>query len=113
MSELGLYLRYLRENHNFSLNDVYLKTDIRDSTLSRIENGSTEEPSPIALKKLAILYNVNVIDIFIKAGFLNRSDLLEYQKVFHNIDLLNEEEKSLFQHHINLLTKYREDNERS
>lgn len=112
MSKLGLYLRSLRESKHLSMNDVYKETSITDSKLSRIECGSVEEPSPITLKKLANLYNVNVIDLFTLAGFLDEEDLLAYEKVFLNVDLLNDEEKAHIQQQINLFTKQRTNIER-
>ncbi|GAA0061945.1 DNA (cytosine-5-)-methyltransferase [Clostridium sp. CTA-1] len=112
MSELGLYLRSLREIKHLSMNDVYKETSITNSKLSRIESGSVEEPSAITLKKLANLYNVDVINLFTLAGFLDKSDLLNYKKVFLNVDLLTDEEKELIQQQINLLTKQRANTER-
>lgn len=107
MEKLGLYLRYLREINQLSMNDVYIHTNITDSKLSRLENHSIREPSPIDLKKLAHLYKVNVIDIFIMAGFLDEGDLVHYQKTFNNSNLLDSEEKELIQQQINLFTRQR------
>jgi transcriptional regulator with XRE-family HTH domain len=113
MPELGSYLRSLRENKHLSMNDVYIETSITNSKLSRIETDSVEEPSPIALKKLANLYNVDVINLFTLAGFLDKDDLLYYKKVFLNVDLLNDEEKAHIQQQINLFTKQRTNTERN
>lgn len=112
LDKLGIYLRYLREFNHLSMHDVYHHTKITDSKLSRIEKQSIKEPSPKDLKKLALLYKVDVIDVFKMAGFIDEADLLNYQKAFNNTDLLISEEKELIQHQIDYFTKQRNVNER-
>lgn len=62
------------------------------------------------LKKLARLYGISIIPLYIMAGYLDESDLSEYQLTFKNTDLLNEEEKQSLQTQIDLLTKGRQVN---
>lgn len=112
LDKLGIYLRYLRELNLLSMHDVYLHTKITDSKLSRIENQSIKEPSPKDLKKLALLYKVDVIDVFKMAGFIDEADLLNYQKAFNNTDFLISEEKELIQLQIDYFARQRNVNER-
>jgi transcriptional regulator with XRE-family HTH domain len=105
MKRLGEQLRKLRQNLNFSLNDVYQKTGIHDSVLSHIEKGETQNPAPATLKKLAGLYNINVISLYLLCGYLDKNDLTEYQRCFSGVALLTKEGKDLVQKQIDILTK--------
>lgn len=95
MKRLGEQLKKLRQDSTLSLNDVYKKTGIHDSVLSHIENGETQNPSPTTLKKLARLYNVNVISLFLLCGYLDENDLTQYQESLSGVDLLADEEIDL------------------
>ena len=60
MKGLGSFLREIREEKNLTLTDVYKKTGITDSRLSRIETESGKYSPPIAdVIKLAELYNID------------------------------------------------------
>ena len=108
MNDLGTYLKELRNNLHLSLKDVQERCGVTDSKLSRLERGEGRDFSPLELKKLAQLYGVNVIPLYIKAGYLDENDLSEYQLIFENANLLNEEEHSSIQTQINLFTKGRQ-----
>ena len=103
LKRLGEQLRKLRQDSTFSLNDVYQKTGIHDSVLSHIEKGETQNPA--TLKKLARLYNVNVISLYLLCGYLNENDLTQYQRCFSGVDLLTDEERDLVQKQIGILIK--------
>lgn len=74
--ELALCLRNIRESLGYSIYDVNKLCDISPSYLSLMENGK-RRPSPIILKKLSSIYNVDYNDLLKKAGF---SDLVEDEK---------------------------------
>lgn len=78
--ELGLYLKTIREALGYSIYDVNKLCDISPSYLSLMENGK-RKPSAVILKKLAPIYNVNYIDLYEKAGYL---DLAESEKLSYN-----------------------------
>ena len=108
MSTLGEYLKSKRNELGYSQNDVYLKTGVSNSRQSRIERDSNlTEASPVALKALAELYGINVVDLFLMAGFLDEKSLCAYEKVFRNVDLLDENEKNIIQSLIDAMTKGR------
>lgn len=67
MNDLGSFLRCAREAKGVSMSEVYRHTGITDSRLSKLENNSYKEPSPVILKKLATYYDVSVVDLFIRA----------------------------------------------
>jgi DNA (cytosine-5)-methyltransferase 1 len=105
--DIGAYLKDLRNKSQLSMKDVYESCGITDSKLSRAERGEGRLLDPYELKKLARLYNVSVIPLYIMAGYIDDSDLSEYQLVFNNVEFLDNEEKQSIQTQINLLTKGR------
>ncbi len=112
---LGQYLKTVREQNKLSTRDVEKKTGITTSQLSRIECNITQEPSPTALKKLALFYNIKLIDLFQKAGYLDPEDIDAYTETcFKGIEKLDLEDKKQIQNQIDYLIfqheKEREDN---
>lgn len=79
MRKLGKKLKKLRIENKLSLAKVQHMTGITDTRLKRIEDGNIFEPSPFTLKKLAKLYNVNVIEFYQLAGYLDIEDLIDYK----------------------------------
>ena len=67
--EAGEYLKRVRKNKGFSQEDVKRQTGISDSRLSRIESG--KDPSASALIKLAILYDIDLFDLYRRYGFVD------------------------------------------
>lgn len=108
MSSLGVYLKEMRNKSHLSLKDVQEQCGVTDSKLSRLERGEGKILAPLELKKLAQLYGIGVVPLYIMAGYLDENDLLAYQLVFDNADLLNEEERQSVQTQINLFTKGRQ-----
>lgn len=78
--ELGAYLKKLREDRNLSLRQVDYRSSVSYSHLSMIENGS-RKPTALTLKELAKVYNIDYIDLYEKAGYL---DLAESEKLKNN-----------------------------
>ena len=105
MSAVGEHLRKIRLEKKMSLNAVKDKTGISDSALSHIESGTTESPSPGYLKKLASFYQIDLIDLFIKAGYLEYTDLSGYQRCFFGTDTLSQEEHNAVQSIIDVIVK--------
>lgn len=108
MNDIGNYLKKARNNCHLSLKDVYDRCGVTDSKLSRMERGEGKPLDAAELRKLAQLYGIGVVPIYIMAGYLDESDLSDYQLVFMNTDLLNEEEKQSIQTQIDLFTKGRQ-----
>lgn len=76
LKEMGSYLKKLRENKGLSTREVYELAKVSNSYLSLVENGH-RRASAIVLKKLAPVYGVNYLDLYIKAGY---ADLAEDEK---------------------------------
>ena len=108
MNDIGNYLKKARNNCHLSLKDVYDRCGVTDSKLSRMERGEGKPLDAAELRKLAQLYGIGVVPIYIMAGYLDESDLSDYHLVFKNTDLLNEEEKQSIQTQIDLFTKGRQ-----
>ena len=74
--EMGSYLKRLRENKGLSTREVYELAKVSNSYLSLVENGH-RRASAVVLKKLASVYGVSYLDLYVKAGY---ADLAEYEK---------------------------------
>lgn len=109
MESFGAYLKDLRNDRKLSLNDVYTQCGITNSRLSRAERNEGKPLDPTELKKLARLYNVSVIPLYIKAGYLSDQDLTDYKLVFQDANLLTKDEHQNIQTQINLFVKGRAD----
>ena len=74
--ELGKYLKQLRYTKEISLREVDKLTGISYTHLNMIENGR-RNVTPALLRNLATLYNVDYLDLYEKAGYI---DLIEDEK---------------------------------
>ena len=103
MSVFGDYLKAIRNKKGLSLAKVYELTGITNSRLCRTENGSDGILNPAEKKKLAALYDVAVVSMYLMAGYLDTSDLEEYRSGFKNTDLLDTDEKKHIQDQIDFI----------
>lgn len=106
MSDFGKRLKAYREALGLSLQQVNEQTGITNSRLSRIEKGTVECP-PIDLKKLARVYGLQTIPLFMEAEYLDQEDVAEYQFVFRGVSELDEEERCHIQEQIDFIIKKR------
>lgn len=107
MNKLGDYLRYQREKRNLSLKDIQIETLITDTRINRIEKGLVKEPSPEVLKILAEYYELSIIDLYIKAGYLTDNSVCKEQRAFYNVDQLSENDFEHIQTQIDYLVKHK------
>ena len=105
MNKLGEYILSLRNHKKYSQKHVQNETGVTDSQQSRIERGDICNVSPFVLKKLADFYNVNVIELFILAGFINDDDIKQHTRIFKYSELLSDEQKHHIQEEITMFTK--------
>lgn len=75
-TNLGKYLKDIRETKELSLRTVEKFTGIGFTHLSMIENGK-RNVTPALLRNLAKIYNVDYLDLYEKAGYI---DLIENEK---------------------------------
>jgi len=105
MNSIGAYLREQRIRLSLSLNDVYEQTGITSTRLNRIELDRVNEPSPEVLKKLAVLYRIDLIYLYKMVGYLEDTDILSQLKPFNNYEMLSDEERNFIQQAIDILAK--------
>ena len=67
---LGKYLKQIREVKNLSLREVDKLTNISYTHLNMIENGK-RNVTPALLRNLSQLYNVDYLDLYEKAGYID------------------------------------------
>ena len=77
LKEMGAYLKKLREIKGLSTREVYELSNVSNSYLSLVENGH-RRASAVVLKKLAPVYGVDYLDLYVKAGY---ADLAESEKL--------------------------------
>ena len=104
MSELGNRLKESRERSGLSQKKVYEITGITDSRLSKMERGQID-CTPGDLKKLAHLYSIRLIPLYVLADYLSEKDIEEYQFVFQGVSSLDDEEMQHIQTQIDFLNR--------
>ena len=103
MNDLGSFLRCARKAKCVSMNEVYRHTGITNSRISKLENNSYKEPSPVVLKKLADYYEVSVVDLFIRAGYLTYDSLNICPQIFHGVEKLTDDDRNHIQGQIDYI----------
>ena len=71
--ELGKYLENARKQKGYSTYDVNKLTNISQSYISLIEKGK-RKASAVILKTLAPIYNLDYLDLYEKAGYIDLID---------------------------------------
>lgn len=104
MNSLGEHLKDCRKKLGLSQKAVTEKTGITDSRLSKIENGQLECPGK-ELRLLSIVYDVPVVFMFLKAGYLVPEDLKEYQYLFHGVEKLDADDRQHIQDEIDYMIR--------
>lgn len=104
MFDFGEKLKAYRDRSGFSMKQVNEATGITNSRLSKIERGQIECP-PQDLRKLAQLYDIQIIILFIEAGYLQEDDVKDYQFVFTGVSELDDTEKEHIQLEIDFINK--------
>ncbi len=104
MNSIGSYLKKQRERLSLSLNNVCEQTGITTTRLNRIERNLVNEPSPDVLKKLAVLYQIDLMYLFKLAGYLEDYEIKEIHP-FRNYEILDDEEHDFIQKSIDFLAR--------
>ena len=105
MSELGDYLRNARNEKGMRQAKDQTQIGITKNRFCKADKGAVFFFSEPRLKKLAVLYGVPVVPLFIMAGFLETSDLEEYRSGFKNTSMLDLDEKNHIQDQIDFIIK--------
>lgn len=87
--KLGKILRKYRTKNNYTLKDIYDKTQIDPSTITRLENGTIYRINSLILTSLARLYNINPVNLLNIIGYIDDKDILEYSIEIQQINSPN------------------------
>ena len=105
MNDPGKYLKSFRKQLKLGVKAVYAKTGVGDSTIRRIEEGSTKYPHASQLKVLANFYGIDLIELYKAYGYLDDEDIKRKTVFFDNSELLTDEAIASIQVLINQLTE--------
>jgi transcriptional regulator with XRE-family HTH domain len=70
MLSLGAAIAKRREELGLSQRDLALRAELSNATLSFIEKGTTEQPKPSTLSKIATALGMSIDDLYSMAGIL-------------------------------------------
>jgi transcriptional regulator with XRE-family HTH domain len=73
--KLGALLRQKRQNMGYSMTQLAKAAGVRDSTVLRIERGEFAAPRPDKLARFAALLEIELADLYAKAGYLVPDEL--------------------------------------
>ena len=104
METFGDIIKSARNKAGLSQKQVYQNIKITDSRLSKMERNELICP-PSEMGKLAVLYNIPIVHLYIAAGYLTSDDLDEYKMVFHGVEQLDDIETAHIQQCIDLLIR--------
>lgn len=99
-SEAGAYLKRVRRNKGYSLAEVAGKLQSTDSRISRIEEGNVAEPSPLLIKQMSELYQIDLLDLLLRFGYIDSKNI-SILNGLKNADRLTAEQLEAVQKHIN------------
>lgn len=68
-AQLGSHIRALREAKGFSVRGLAAQAQVDATWLSRLEHGVYESPDPRSLYRLARALDVEVVDLYLTAGY--------------------------------------------
>lgn len=77
----GPYMKQLREQQGFSINQLAEAAGISNSQISRIENGVRGVPKPATIRKIADALAVPYTDMMKQAGYIETGSEEAYQDV--------------------------------
>ena len=98
-----MYLKKIRNEKHLSMQQVCNNVEITNSVLCRLEQDGIKTPDPRALNKLAKYYNLNIVDLYVKAGYID--ELIEHSTAFANTDNLTSKEVLYIQQLIDLFNE--------
>ena len=78
------YISKLRKEHGYTLNEVAEKTNLKTTSLHKIENGEYKKINPIFLSNLAKLYNINILVFYIMLGYIEENDIILFSEILKN-----------------------------
>lgn len=71
VEDFGRYLRKIREDRGYTVNQLAMYSEVSSSLISRIENGKRGVPKPETLSKLAKALDITYLSLLKKAGYMD------------------------------------------
>lgn len=71
-NSFGDYLKKLREQRGYSINQLALKSGVSNAHISRLERGLRPAPSPDVIEKFASALNADYLEMLKAAGYIGR-----------------------------------------
>jgi transcriptional regulator with XRE-family HTH domain len=104
----GTMLRQRRHALGLTVRQVGETTGIASTTVSRIETGSFEAPRPDKLARIAQALELSTGEVFAQAGYLDATDLPEYETYLRTKrpDLPESAIQSLHDHFAQILSQF-------
>lgn len=102
----GKFFKDERLKAGLSLKEAAMKSGLTDTKIQRIENDLVKEASPSAIKSLCGLYGINVVEVFLKLGWIDRKDLKDYTFVIKRADQLTDKELDHLQKESDFMISY-------
>lgn len=78
--KLGELLKEKRKENNLTITDIEAKSGINRADIHRLEGGQKKRLNPFQLVSLADVLDINLIDLFILAGFINKKAITDFVK---------------------------------
>lgn len=100
-------LRSKREECRLSMAEVAKLTGATNTRISHLENDQIKEPSPVLLKKLAKVYQIDVFDLFCLYGYLDEAQC-QALTAFKRVEYLTADEVERIQQQIDYFLFIRE-----
>ena len=117
---IGSYLRTIRNRRGLTLRDVAERTEnaVGQSYVSQVESGRIASPTPLALRRLAEVYELDPLDVLRRAHYLPPEDPAEEARAplpaglnwlpASDLRSLNEEERDELHQYLDLILRRRE-----
>ncbi len=86
------YISSLRKEHEYTLEYVAKKTNIKTTSLHKLENGEFQKINSVFLVNLAKLYNINVLTFHIMLGYIKEDEIIQFSEILKNQKYVLKEE---------------------
>lgn len=108
MLELGEFIKEKRLSAGLSFKKLSIASDVSDSEIKRIENGTRKNPSWNTLCKIAKALDFHPFEILLNAGYISEKDIHPVSQL-KGLDDLNENELNIVQLFIDFIKTKRDD----
>lgn len=109
MLELGEFIKEKRQSAGLSFKKLSIASDVSDSEIKRIENGTRKNPSWNTLCKIARALDFHPFEILLNAGYISPEDIHPVSQL-KGLDDLNESELNIVQIFIDFIKTQRDNN---